>query len=292
MGYLTEGYKLMGQEAANWIDKNRARIGTGVSVIGTIVSNILSTKAGAKSGRMIDAKEAELGRPLTFIEKTKLCWKNHIGSATTAAASCAGAVYSDNQHVKDFNKVATAYAGVKKAYDFTKQATREALGEKKNAEVQDKIIQKKMANDPDLKKKAAEIGSNPDPSVKQRYYDEASGEFLWSTKDDIMKAIHIMKLEMKALHPRERSGNLYRGKWGIKLRRFHELVNHDISADKLNSKIMNEGWNKGCEEDGSDDDRIGVTFSPKLIDDETKTAIAICWDVEPSDMSMGDYLKC
>jgi len=74
MGYLVDGYKIMGKELADYAVKHRAGIGTAVSVGGTIVSNILSTKAGAKSARQIDAKQMELGRPLTRMEKLKLCW--------------------------------------------------------------------------------------------------------------------------------------------------------------------------------------------------------------------------
>jgi hypothetical protein len=83
------------------------------------------------------------------MEKLKLCWANHIGSGATAVVSCIGAGYSHNQHVKDFNKVATAYAGVKNLYDAGRQATREVLGEKKNAELQDKINQKYIEEHPE-----------------------------------------------------------------------------------------------------------------------------------------------
>ena len=149
MGYMTEGYKILFKGIADWIVRNRAHIGTGVSIGGTIVSNVLSTRAGAKSGRMIDAKSQELARPLTTKEKVELCWKNHVGSAATAGVACVGAAYSDNQHVKDFNKAMTAYTGIKKLYDTTRRATKEVLGEKKEMELQDKINQKTIANDPE-----------------------------------------------------------------------------------------------------------------------------------------------
>ena len=73
MGYLIEGYKIMGKELAANAVKHRAGIGTAVSVGGTIISNVLSTRAGAKSARQIDAKAMELGRPLT-VKETGKCW--------------------------------------------------------------------------------------------------------------------------------------------------------------------------------------------------------------------------
>ena len=108
MGYLIEGYKIMGKEIANYAVQHRSGIGTAVSIGGTIISNVISTRAGAKSARMIDAQEQALGRALTRKEKVKLVWTNHIGSVATAGISCIGAGYSHNQHVKDFNKVAMA----------------------------------------------------------------------------------------------------------------------------------------------------------------------------------------
>ena len=131
MGYIIEGYKLLAQSIGEWIGRNRSHIGTGVSIVGTIASNVLSTRAGAKSGRMIDAKSQELGRPLETKEKVELCWKNHVPSVATAVASCAGAAYSDSEHVKDFNKAMVAYTGIKKLYDTTREATREFLAKRK-----------------------------------------------------------------------------------------------------------------------------------------------------------------
>lgn len=292
MGYLINGYKILAQEISDRIVEHRAGIGTAVSVGGTILSNILSTKAGAKSARMIDAKANELGRDLTLKEKVKLVWTNHIGSAATAGISCIGAGYSHNQHVKDFNKVATAYAGVKRLYDTTKTATREVLGEKKNTELQDKINQKTINSDPEMKKKVAAMPPNPDPEHMQRFVETHTGEIIWSTKDKIVNAIKIMALELKAMHHRERSGWNYRGKYGIPVSRFFELAEHELPKEKKSAPAFNDGWNKGCEDDGSDDDKIAAIFTPMLIgNDENFSAIAINWEQEPSDLSLGDYMK-
>ena len=292
MGYLIDGYKIMGKELADYAVKHRAGIGTAVSVGGTIVSNILSTKAGAKSARQIDAKQMELGRPLTRMEKLKLCWANHIGSGATAVVSCIGAGYSHNQHVKDFNKVATAYAGVKKLYDAGKQATREVLGEKKNAELQDKVNQKYIEEHPEVKEKITAPRTNPDPHTMQKYYEPISGEVFYSTRDRIENGIKAMNNEMKALAPRNKHVAGRNGIYGVRLRKFHEYANPDITEEKLCSKVMTDlGFNKGKEANGSDDDIIAVYFTPMLINDDTESCIAINWEQDPGDMAYGDYCK-
>lgn len=293
MGCMIEGYKLLAQSISDWVVRNRAHIGTGVSIAGTIASNILSTRAGAKSGRMIDAKSQELGRPLDTKEKVQLCWKNHIGPAATAGASIAGAVYSDNQHVKDFNKAMVAYTGIKKLYDTTREATKDVLGEKKNAELQDKLNQKALEKDADFKKRIAAMPPNPDPEHMQRFYEPSSGELFWCTMDKVKNAIEIMRLEMKALHKRETSNMWnYKGRYGIKLVRFFDLIDHDISEERYNSDILQKfGFNKGSNENGTDDDDISATFTPMSVLDGTATAFCINWTTTPSDMTYGDYIK-
>ena len=290
MGYLIDGYKIMGKELADYVVKHRAGIGTMVSVSGTVISNILSTKAGAKSAREIDAKAMELGRPLTMKEKVKLCWTNHIGSTLTAGVSCVGAGYSHNQHVKDFNKVATAYAGVKKLYDAGRQATKEVLGEKKNMELQDKINQKYIEENPEVKKKIIEERTNPDPSVLQKYYEPIFGEVLFATRDQIMGSVGAMKREMEALPARNKNVAGRSGVYGVKFKRFYENGGFKIPEEKLSCKVLNDiGFNKGSKD--SDDDIIAVYFTPMLIKDDTESCILINWDQEPGDMSYGDYCK-
>lgn len=292
MGYLVDGYKIMGKELADYAVKHRAGIGTVVSVGGTIVSNILSTKAGAKSARQIDAKQMEIGRPLTRMEKLKLCWANHIGSGATAVVSCIGAGYSHNQHVKDFNKVATAYAGVKKLYDAGKQATREVLGEKKNAELQDKLNQKYIEEHPEVKEKISAPRTNPDPSTMQKYHEPVFGEVFYRTRDQIEGAIKAMNAEMKALPARNKNAAGRSGVYGVRFRKFYEYCGIDLPEEKMCSKVLRDiGFNKGKERNGSDDDLIAVYYTPMLINDDTEACICINWEQDPSDMAYGDYCK-
>lgn len=290
MGYLIEGYKIMGKEIADGIVKHRAGIGTVVSIGGTIVSNILSTRAGAKSARMIDQKQMELGRTLTKKEKLALCWQNHIGSTGTAIVSCVGAGYSHNEHVKDFNKVAMAYSGVKKLYDSARQATKEVLGEKKNMELQDKINQKYIEEHPEVKKQIVENRVNPNPGVMQKYFEPHIGISFYSTKDKIDNAIKAMNMEMHALPPRNKHVAGRSGKYGVRLKRFYEYVDPDIPEETYLSNAMNDdGFNKGSKD--TDDDYIAVYYTAMLLNGESEACIAINWELEPSDMTYGDYCK-
>lgn len=293
MGYLIEGYKIMGREAMSYIHDHRAGIGTAVSIGGTIVSNILSTKAGAKSARQIDAKEAELGRSLKTSEKVKLCWANHIAPVATAGVSCVGAGYSHNQHVKDFNKVATAYAGVKKLYDSAQKATKEVLGEKKNAELQDKLNQKYLDEHPEVKKQIVENRINPDPATHRKFWEPVSGISFFSTVDKIELAIKAMNAEMKAMKPRVGDSSMINEDKCIKLIRFFDLLDVEVpQAIALSETMQYTAFLKGHEPDGSDDDIIGAYYTPMILDDDTMdTAAAINWETRPSDLRYGGYVK-
>lgn len=293
MGYLIDGYKIMGKELADYAVKHRTGIGTAVSIGGTIVSNILSTKAGAKSARMIDAKQDELGRVLTTKEKLKLCWANHISSAATATVSCIGAGYSHNQHVKDFNKVAMAYSGMKKLYDSTRKATKEVLGEKKNAELQDKLNQKYLEEHPEIKKQIVENRINPDPATNRKFWEPVTGISFFSTSDKIELAIKTMNAEMKAMKPRVGNSSMVNEDKGIKLIRFFDLLDIQIpQAIALSDTMRYMAFLKGHEENGSDDDVIAAYYTPFMLDDDTMdTAAAINWETQPSDLRYGGYVK-
>ena len=293
MGYLIEGYKIMGKETMGYIHDHRSGIGTIVSIGGTIVSNILSTKAGAKSARQIDAKEAELGRPLKTSEKVKLCWANHIASTATAGLACAGAGYSHNQHVKDFNKVAMAYSGIKKLYDSTQKATKEVLGEKKNAELQDKLNQKYLEEHPEVKKQIIDNNYNPDPSTRRKFWEPVSGISFYSTVDRIELAIKTMKAEMQAKKPRVGNSSVVNEDKCIKLSRFFDLLDVQIpQAIALSDTMQYMAFLKGHEENGSDDDEIGVYYTPMMLDDDTMdTCAALNWETRPSDLRYGGYVK-
>jgi len=290
MGYIINGYKIMGKEIAEYAVKHRAGIGTAVSIGGTIFSNVLSTRAGAKSARMIDAKTAELGRSLTRMEKVQLCWANHIGAGAATIASCIGAGYSHNEHVKDFNKVAMAYSGVKKLYDAGKKATREVLGEKKSAELQDKLNQRYVEEHPEIKEKIVKAGINPDPSTRQKYCEPILGHVFYQTKDQIEAGIRAMNAEMKALPPRNQHVAGRNGIYGIRLKKFYEYAVPDISEEQLKSRALDGlGFNKGSKD--TDDDIIAVYYTPMLINDDSEAVIMINWEQDPSDMAYGDYVK-
>ena len=296
---LGQGYQIMGQEAKQKIADNRANIWTGVSVAGTIGTAILSWINGAKSARQIDAEEVALGRPLTFKEKAKLCWKNTLAPAATVIGSGAGAITSNRIQAGDIARLTTDVAVVTKAYNEFKKASNEVLDEKQQQKVQHVIGEEKRQN---IDQK--ELDKLVEPEVPEGaarlslYYEPTTGVSWFSNNDKIQAAVAEMKAEMKSLRPRtEESGEKY--ELGVNLYKLFEYTDA-MSPEELASNLRHNiifkhyGFNKGFWKDYiDDDDCISYTLDPGevMYHGEMRLCYVINWDFEPSDMRCGKQLK-
>lgn len=304
MGFLEtigRGYQIMGQEAQQKIADNRANILTGVSVIGTIATAVVSWISGAKSARQIDAKSAELGRPLSTSEKAKLCWKNVILPAGTVIGSGAGAITSNRIQAGDIARLTTDVVIATKAYNEIKKASQEVMTEKQQNQMRENIANKEIEQ---AKEQPRVINSLPEPQNNARnqlFMDKFSGIVFWSTTDKVWLAINKLQEMMRELTPRPKP--IYgcgrsRAEKGVHYREWLGLIGADMSAIGIYKKQISLhdhfGWNKGYWADGlDDDDCISCYMSPGEVEyqGEDRSCFVIEWDVDPSDMRLGDILK-
>lgn len=75
---VQQSVRKLGERFGDFYEANKPHIYTGIGIGGTIMTGVLAAQSGARSARKIDRKEQELGRPLTLIEKGKLCWMDGI----------------------------------------------------------------------------------------------------------------------------------------------------------------------------------------------------------------------
>ena len=298
MGFLKtvgEGYKVMGEQAKQKVADNRANIFTGMSVVGTIATAIVSAFGGAKSARQIDAKAAEMQRPLTIKEKAKLCWKNFIVPAGTVIGSSAGAITSRVIDSGDIARLTTDVAVVTKAYNEFKKASNEVLTEKQQQEVRNKVAEEKREQI-----KPGEFDNLPNPggfTLPQLFVDGFNPEVKFiSTIDKVKLAISKMRTKMAETQPRARYG-YSPAELGVKWVDFLIAVGVETegSVFKKGGVYKTHGWNKGFwQEDGTcTDDDISAYFVPGETEymGEKRSCYIIEWDTEPSDMKLGDILK-
>lgn len=292
---IGNGYKIMGQEAKQKVVDNRANIFTGVSVVGTIASSIISAFAGAKSARQIDAKSAELQRPLTTKEKAKLVWKNFIGSAGATIGASAGAITSRVIDSGDIVRLTNDVTRVTRAYSEFKKASNEVLSEKQQQEVKEKI-----ADNTREKIQPGDFDRLPNYSncdLPQLFVDGFDDNVkVINTMDGIKRAIAEMQKEMAITKPRVRYG-YSPVVLGVKWTDWLTKIGYEAPVKLHNRGTLydNYGWNKGyLEEDGTcDDDIISCYFSPGETEyqGQMRSCYVIVWDQDPSDMRLGDMIK-
>ena len=294
MGYIIEGYKLMAQQAGDWIVKNRANILTGVNVVGTIGTAVISHKDTIKSIRKLDEKGIKY-EDLSIQDKVKNCWKDYIPTALCAVGTSAAGIGSNRVSAKNLAEMTALYTGTRKLYDNYKQASKEVLGEKKEKEVQQKVAEENIQKLTKSDILGAPHFEQGEEEGKLFVLDWLKLPF-FSTHQRVELAIKQAQCDMKALPPRSRYENaIMSSDWdgkevGVSLSQIVKYIGFDDKIANAPS-LRHQGFNKGFEIDGSDDDPIEIYMVPDTAPDGEHTCWAIHFDTEPSDMRLGWRIK-
>lgn len=294
---IGQGYQIMGQEAKQKVIDNRANIFTGISVVGTIATGVVSAFAGAKSARQIDAKAAEIGRPLNLKEKAKLCWKNFIGPVGAGIGASAGAIGSNRIMAGDIARLTTDVTMATKALNEWKKASNEVMTEKQQEEMRAAKAQKDIAA---IDQKTIDTLPEPGPELgrAQLFKDTFSGIVFFSTVDRVMLAGSRLKDKMKELKPRANFNYYSTAIHGVHYYEWLKLVlspeDQKKYCDGEVSIYHDYGWNKGYQYNNvDDDDDVGFYLAPGEVvyHGEPRSCFTINWEHDPSDMRLGDMLK-
>lgn len=127
---------------ASKISEHGPSILAGIGVAGFVCSIGLAVKATPKAEEKIEEAKAELGTDeLTPAQTVKAAWKCYIPTAVVAGCSAAS-VFAGN-HISGRRNAALAavYTVTDQAYHEYKQKAQEALGEKKDKQIQNEIMQ-------------------------------------------------------------------------------------------------------------------------------------------------------
>lgn len=284
------GLGVIGDYTKSLFTDNKAHLFTGLSMLGTIATGVISAKDGAKAARRIDKEEYELGRELTAKEKIQLCWKDYIDAGLVCAGSCAATFASDAINTRTIADRTALLIASEKAYEKLSAKTKEVLGEKKHKEVVDEIAKEKADSQPYLMTKNA-FADAPRTGNGQLYpfVDGYTMLPFWSNLDYI--DLWVMKLNsmMKDLEPRNRTSNYYGQKIGIPYSEWLSAIGYDRKVCNTPER-KNAGWNRGYSKDGSDDDPI--EYYRSTMEYEPGFAVSmITWEKDPTDMSLGGLIK-
>lgn len=172
------------------LTKHSPEILTGLGIAGMFTAVGLAIGATPKAieliNRELDRREDESNgekiEPLTKAEVVKTCWKCYIPVAVTCAASTACLIGSSKVNYKRNAALATAYTLSETALKEYQDKVVETIGEKKEQEVQDKIVKEHMAKEPLVNREVFITGKG-----QTRFFDVHSGRRFMSDIETIRK---------------------------------------------------------------------------------------------------------
>lgn len=126
----------------NFIAKNDTNILIGMGIgNGLIFGSRLWYRTGQKVQNIINAKENELQRKLTFKEKVKSTWKVFIFPVVNTTISGAAIIYATKVNNKRLAALGAAYNLTEVAFQQYMDKTKEIIGEKKESEIRQAVAE-------------------------------------------------------------------------------------------------------------------------------------------------------
>lgn len=164
--------------------KHSPEILIGIGITGMITTTVLAVKATPKALSLIEEKKEELEvETLTPMETVKTTWKCYIPAAVTGAASIACLIGSNSAHVKRYSALATAYKLSESAFTEYRGKTLEALGEKKERAIRDKISEEQIKNNPRSTTEVIVTGKG-----ETLFFEPLSSRYFYSNLEKIKRA--------------------------------------------------------------------------------------------------------
>lgn len=134
------------QLAKSTVSRHSPEILTGIGIAGMVTTTVLAVKATPKALRLIEqAKKDERKDELTPVETIKATWKCYIPAAITGVVSTACLVGASSVSTRRNAALATAYKLSETAIAEYREKVVEAVGEKKEQAIRDKVNDERVA---------------------------------------------------------------------------------------------------------------------------------------------------
>lgn len=129
--------------------KHSPEILTGIGIAGMVTTTVLAIKATPKALQLIEEKKkAEGVDKLAPVDVVKTTWKCYIPTAVTCVTSAACLVGSTSVSVRRHAALATAYKLSETAIAEYREQVIEAVGEKKEQTIKEKVGQARIEKEP------------------------------------------------------------------------------------------------------------------------------------------------
>jgi hypothetical protein len=176
--------------------KHCPEILTGLGIAGMITTTVLAVKATPKALKLIeDYRENECAdhHELTPIETAKVAWKPYIPAAVTGVVSIGCLVGASSVNARRNAALATAYQLSTTALSDYKEKVVETIGEAKEKEIRDKVVEDKIKKVPENNSSTIVITGKDDEIP---FYDIAFGQLFYSTLERVDAAINKINYDM------------------------------------------------------------------------------------------------
>lgn len=176
-----------------FIKTNRRTIIDAGVVLGLVLSNVASARAGAKSSRMIGQQEQLLGRKLTKKEKFKLCWKNYLLPVSIIAGSAVGVGGNHILNSKSEAALLTAYSVSQNKLQSLQEKTEEIVGTQKATKIKDAVSKEVLDEHKNDTPSNTNIISESD---KIKFIEPITGRTFMSTWNEVDRVVNELNALM------------------------------------------------------------------------------------------------
>ena len=209
------------------LERHAPEILTGIGVAGMVTTTILAVKATPKACLLINDRKDELEvEKLRATELIKTTWKCYIPAIMTCGVSIACLVGASSVNFKRNAALATAYKLSEAALSEYKDAVIEAIGEKKEQSVRDKVAEERLKKNPVSKSEIIVTGNGT-----TLCYDPVGNSYFKSSIQQIESAKN--KLNARMLSENYVSLNDFYDELGIGPTKLGDDLGWDIYKDGL-----------------------------------------------------------
>lgn len=178
--------------ARKFASDNSPAILTAVATAGVVTTAVLAGKAAVKAHDILNKEKLkrsdEIGVPADEIlftpeERVKLAWKAFVPPAGACAATIACIIAANQIGTRRAASVAAAYSVLERGFAEYKDKVVERLGEKKERDLRDEIVQDRMTNNPPSQAQVIITGAGD-----HLCYDMFSGRYFLSNIEALRRA--------------------------------------------------------------------------------------------------------
>lgn len=240
--------------AEKFITDNASSILTGVGVVGTVATAILSAKATMKACAIVHEEELrmheeEIPDAIETSEKVRMVWKAYVPPVIMGAATVGAIIGANRLSAQRAAALAAAYGLSEKRFSEYKEKVLEKVGPKKETEVRDEIAQDRVSKDNNSQVIVLTEGD-------VLCYDMLTGRYFRSSVEKIRKAEN--KANQELIHHDSCSLSMFYDDIGLPATSYTDEV----------------GWNQAT--DGVVEVQFSTTTSP-----DDRPCIAIDFNVAP-----------